>query len=47
MKELNAAAGQGCLLGLWCFLFLLNFAGPESDRNVGEIITQPQKIENQ
>ena len=29
-KELNAGLGQDCLLGLWCFLFLVNFAGPKS-----------------
>ena len=29
-KKLNAGLGQGCLLGLWCFLFLVNFAGPLS-----------------
>ena len=27
-KELNAGLGQGSLLGLWAFLFLMNFAGP-------------------
>ena len=29
-KELNAGVGQGCLIGLWCFLILVNFAGPQS-----------------
>ena len=41
-KSLNAGTGQGCLLGMWCFLFLLNFAGPRGEsRKLGEIITQP------
>ena len=41
-KELNAGTGQGCLLGMWCFLFLCNSAGPEkSNINIGEIITKP------
>ena len=43
-NELNAGAGQGCLLGLWCFLFLCNSAGPKREsKSIGEVITQPLK----
>lgn len=41
-KDLFSGAGQGCLLGLWCFLFLINFAGPEREvGSLGNIITKP------
>ena len=41
-KNLQAGAGQGCLLGLWCFLLLLNFAGPEGENEtIGVKFTQP------
>ena len=43
-KDLNAGVGQGCLLGLWCFLVLLNFAGPSSiPHQIGLTITENQK----
>ena len=43
-KDLNACVGQGCLLGLWCFLVLLNFAGPSSiPQQIGLTITENQK----
>ena len=41
-EELYAGTGQGCLLGMWCFLFLINFAGPDQEvKQLGRKITQP------
>ena len=43
-KSLNSGAGQGCILGLWCFLLLLNNAGPAPEEiPIGEVITKPLK----
>ena len=40
-KHIKAGTGQGCFLGLWCFLFLVNFAGPQRDpKTIGEYITE-------
>ena len=36
--------GQGTVLGLWIFLFMIDKAGPKpSPQTIGEIITQPMK----
>ena len=44
-KSLNAGLGQGSLLGLWCFLVLINFAGPQSPpREIGLTVTEHQKF---
>ena len=40
-RHMKAGTGQGCLLGFWCFLFLVNFAGPTRDpKPIGEYVTE-------
>ena len=44
-KGINAGLGQGSLLGLWCFLLLINFAGPQNvPSQLGLRITQNQNV---
>lgn len=44
-KHMFAGAGQGCLLGLWCFLFIVNFAGPKrNEKPLGETITERKNM---
>ena len=43
-KDIPGGGGQGCLLGMWLFLFLINYAGPPHQQQpLGEIITKPIK----